>query len=132
MNESKWTPKLVAARLEEAAEVMKRLPMSSPRQCQSSWPPIVQQFWEAYGWNDAEVRLGPPLPDAISRMDEALQWLRWLDQEETKLVWLRAERVQWKVLMRRFGGCRTTIWSRWTSALLQISTRLKSQEGENV
>lgn len=127
MDKNKWTQKMVAARLEEAAEVMKRLPAVKPKGYTVSWPTIIQEFWESYGWNDVEVRLGPPPADAISRMDETLKWLHWLDPEETKLVWLRAERVQWKVLMRRFGGCRTTVWSRWMAALLQISTRLNCQ-----
>ena len=130
----KWDVKMVAARMEEAAETMKRLPMTGlkPTGHVSSWPPILREFFEAYGWNDLEVRLGPPPADAISRMDETLQWLRWLDPDETRLVWLRAERVLWKVLMRRFGGCRTTVWSRWMAALLQVTTRLNSQSGKNV
>ncbi len=127
MAKEKWTPKMVAARLEEAADIMKRLPEVRPRQHHSSWPPIIQEFWEAYGWNEMKVRLGPPPPDAISRMDECMEWLRWLDQEQMQLVWARAERFPWKVILKRLGVSRATAWRNWSSALTELAIRLNTR-----
>ncbi len=116
----KWTPDMVTERLEEAAETMKRLPPVMSKKIACSWPPIIQEFWEAYGWNDMKVRLGPPTPDAIGRMDEVMEWLRWLELDDVRLVWLRAERVPWKLIMQRFGLARSTVSARWKAAISQI------------
>jgi hypothetical protein len=50
----------------------------------------------------------------------------WLEAEERRLVWLRAEGVPWKRITRRLGVGRTTAWQRWTIALLKIATRLNA------
>lgn len=126
MNDVLWTPKVVAERVEEAADTLRRLPAVKVQGYFSTWPEVVRDFWDAYGWHDAEVRPGPPLPRAIDRMDETLCWLRWLDPDETRLVWLRAEGVRWKLICARFGVGRTTAWHRWESALAKIAIRLNA------
>ena len=68
MPEVLWTPKAVADRLEEAAQTLRRLPPVKVRGYIASWPPIICDFWEAFGWHATEVRLGPPAPDAVDRM----------------------------------------------------------------
>ncbi len=125
----KWTPKMVAEQLEEAVSTLQRLPMNGlkPSKHKTSWPTVIHEFCEAYGWNEAEFRSSPPTPDAITRMDHSLEWLRWLAPEEIKLIWLRAERRQWKDIARRLGVCRTTAWSRWMAILLQIATLLNAR-----
>lgn len=122
--EDLWTAKLVEARLEEAADTLRRLPSIKVQGYFSTWPPIIRDFWDAFGWHDAEVRLGPPSPQAIDLMDETLQWLRWLEPDEVRLVWLRAEGVRWKLICARFGVGRTTAWHRWSGALEKIAARL--------
>jgi hypothetical protein len=74
-----------ADRLEEAAHTL-RLPKVTVQGFKSNWPPTVNEFHEAYGYNEAEVRLGPPSARHISEMDEALQWmmLLTLDTEYTR------------------------------------------------
>lgn len=128
----KWTPKLVADRLEEAASTLRRLPSVAPRGQYSFWPDIIHDANDAYGWNDAELRLGLPSAEEITRMDECLEWLYWVTPNELRLVWLRAERAPWKKIMRRFGVCRTTVWSRWTAVLLQIATHLNAGSGKKM
>ena len=81
---------------------------------------------------DATRRLAP---EAIDRMDEALGWLMWLDPEERRLVWLRAEGMPWKRITLRLGIGRTTAWQRWMTALLKIAVRLNAaaeQDGSNI
>lgn len=126
-----WTTKLVAERLEEAAATMRRLPPVRPQGYVTTWPPIIREFWEAYGYNAPEVRLGPPTPEAVERMDEALGWLRWLEADAVRLVWMRAERVPWKLIEVRFRCDRTTAWRKWTLAVARITTRLEAA-GEKV
>ena len=76
----------------------------------------------------ARARPAAPAPEAIDRMDVAIGWLCWLDPEERRLVWLRAEGLPWKRITHRLGIGRTTAWQRWTTALLKISVRLNAED----
>ncbi|MBF0629296.1 MAG: hypothetical protein HQL91_13855 [Magnetococcales bacterium] len=128
----KWTPKMVTERLEEAASTLRRLPPVGPKGLYSFWPDIIHDAMEAYGWNQALLRLGPPPAEAITRMDETLQWLRWLESKQVRLVWLRAERTPWKEIMRALGVGRTTAWTLWMASLMQIASHLNEGKRPNI
>ncbi|MBF0590253.1 MAG: hypothetical protein HQL53_14120 [Magnetococcales bacterium] len=121
---AKWTPKMVAERLEEAAATMKRLPPVGPRKLQSQWPTIIRDYWESYGYDRARVHLGPPSALAIQRMDESLEWLKVLEKRSAQLIWSRAERLPWKLIMRMLGVSRATAWRYWMAALTEIAQKL--------
>ena len=70
MDETHWTPKLVEARFEEAADTIRRLPSVRVQGYFNTWPPVIQNFWEAFGRTEVRVRPAPPAPAAIDRMDE--------------------------------------------------------------
>ncbi len=78
-------------------------------------------------WRATDQRVDSAECNAIDRMDEALRWLRWLEPDEVRLVWLRAEGVRWKLICARFGVGRTTAWQRWCTALTKIAERLNGQ-----
>jgi hypothetical protein len=120
----RWNQDAVAARLEEAVDVLARLPEHRARGRYHLWPKMVGVSGGSTG------RAAPP-PEAIDRMDEALGWLLWLEPEERQLVWLRAEGVPWKRITHRFGIGRTTAWQRWTMALVKIATRLNVGSEQN-
>ncbi|MBF0190243.1 MAG: hypothetical protein HQL99_03715 [Magnetococcales bacterium] len=124
----KWTPKMVAERVEEASRTLRALRVTGlrPMGYGNNWPDVIHDPNEAFGWNDAEFRMGPPTPDAITRMDDALNWLRWLDPDQMRLVWLHAEGVPRKVITNVLGVSRVTAWRLWMSALMIISSRLNS------
>jgi hypothetical protein len=124
VSEPGWTPELVAERLEEAVDVLSRLPEDKVRGLHDLWPRLT-------GTVCASARPAAAAPEAIDRMDEALGWLMWLDPGERRLVWLRAEGLPWKRITYRFGIGRTTAWQRWTMALLKISTRLNAADEQN-
>ncbi|ABK45331.1 conserved hypothetical protein [Magnetococcus marinus MC-1] len=130
MPKRKWDAPAVAKRMEEAANTMKRLPEDGvrPRGHSSSWPPFLREYWESYGMQDVKVRLGPPTPDAIDRMDEALSWLHTLEPDQAKLVWLRAEKVPWKFIMAQLGVCRETARQRYLIAMATLSAKLNQQK----
>ncbi|WP_085442551.1 DUF6362 family protein [Magnetofaba australis] len=120
-----WTPKQVIDRLEEAAKTLRRLPETGPMGLRASWPEVLHDYWDAYGWSKAKTRLGPPSPDAIDRMDECFEWLRWLEPDAAKLVWARACRVNWKIICAKRGEHRSTAWRYWSVAILKIATKLE-------
>lgn len=125
----KWTEEMVEDRFREAAATMKRLPDVSVQGFVSSWPPIIREFWEAYGWDVPKIRLGPPTGESIDRMDECLEWIRWLEPEQMRLVWARAEGLPWKIILRRIGVSRATAWQRMDKALAKVAARLNAQSG---
>ena len=127
----KWTSKMVTDRMEEAAETLNRLPNEQMKGYRSSWPETIPSC-EDYGWNKAKVRLGPPPPDAIDRMDETMSWLRWLEINQVWLVWSRAERIPWKLILRQLGVCRETARQRYLMALVSIVSRLNHMNGEKM
>jgi hypothetical protein len=107
VSDEHWTPSLVEARLAEAAEVLKRLPEEKVQGYFSVWPEIVRNVHEAFGWHDPVLKRPWPSPASIDRMHEAMIWLRWLEPEVAKIVWLRASGERWKSICRRVGLQRT-------------------------
>ncbi|MEO5334165.1 MAG: DUF6362 family protein [Magnetococcus sp. YQC-5] len=125
-DDTQWTPKMVRDRINEAAKTLRLLQVTGLRPIGygSSWPDIVHDPNEAFGWNPTKVRLGPPTPDAITRMDEALIWLLWLDPEQIRLVWLHADGVERKKIQIILGVGNTKLWSMWAAAIMNIVTML--------
>ena len=129
--QKKWDGKMVATRMEEAAETMKRLPNERMQGYRSSWPETLPSL-EDYRESRTKVRLGPPSPDAIDRMDETMSWLRWLERDQIRLVWSRAVRIPWKLILRQLGVCRETARLKYLVALISIASRLNHMNGEKM
>ncbi|CAK0756688.1 DUF6362 domain-containing protein [Azospirillaceae bacterium] len=126
MAEIHWTPKIVEVYLNEAADTLRRLPEKRIQGYVSAWPDIVHDEIEDCDLNERRPRLGPPSAQAIDQMERTLLWLRWLDRDDQKLVWDRANGRPWKVISRERGIDRTTGWRRWTYALVIIAARLNA------
>jgi len=122
-----WTTKRVEARFRDAVETLKRLPAESIHGYISAWPPILREAIEVMQMEPV-VRLGPPMPEQIDEMHEVvLKWIVWLEEDERKLVWLRAEKVRWKVISWKIGCDRTTAWRKYKLALTKVATILNSR-----
>lgn len=121
------TSKDIAARFEEALYTLKRLPKAHIMGYHTLWPPIVYTDMEILQQEKLPMRLGPPLPDAIDRMEEAFNWIFWLEIEEREMIWLRARRMPWRVVCARVGLSRTEAWKRWSAALEKIARRKNKQ-----
>lgn len=119
-----WTPAMVEERLIEAAAVLRRLPSVRMSGYFSTWPTMIVEFSDLVGQTPEPMRLPPPSAAAISRMEATLPWLRWLEVEDAKLVWMRAERKPWKAICWRFGIARATANRRMEYALSVIAWRL--------
>jgi hypothetical protein len=124
MTEQRWTSEAVAERLEEAVDVLARLPEERVCGLYDLWPRLIGDPYR-------HARPAAAAPEAIDRTDEALGWLMWLEPEERRLVWLRAEGLPWKWITHRLGIGRTTAWQRWTTALLKITVRLNAAAEQN-
>jgi hypothetical protein len=127
MADVQWTPALVEERLIEAAETMRRMPETRVQGYSNGWPTILREFQDRVGEAAVPLRRPPPSPDAITRMEEALSWLRWLEPDDVKLVWMRAERARWREICGRFAIARATANRRFEYALCVIVWRLSER-----
>jgi hypothetical protein len=123
-----WTPSLIEERFIEAAAVMKRLPEVRVPGYFNTWPKMVVEFADRVGQEAPRLRLPPPAPDAISRMEETLSWLAWLDPVDAKIVWLRATGERWKAVCWKVGLVRSAAHQHWLYALCVILLRLKGRK----
>jgi hypothetical protein len=121
---AEWSSRIVEDRLTEAADVMRRLPPVRVQGYFSTWPAIAHDFSDRVGQEPTRMRRPPPSPDAITRAEETLLWLRWLELDDARLVWMRAERARWREICQRFGIARSTANRRYDYALSLIAWKL--------
>lgn len=124
----KWTSILVADRVREAAETLKRLPDGHPgRRLSSSWPDVVLNPQEAYGYTPVEDDPTPPTAGAIDRMDEVLiKWIGWLNREEVRILWSWVLGVPVRLVSRRMGLHRGTVHRKRLATLRKIAVYLNA------
>ena len=94
-----------------------------------TWPEIQRTAKEIAEGMRRPMRLPPPSTAAISRMEEAITWNRFLERDDAHLMWARAEGAPWKELCYRFGISRPTAHRRWEYALSVIVWRLNGRAG---
>ncbi len=115
----------VEERLRSAARTLRRLPNVKVQGYFSTWPTIIREPLEILQMEPEPMRITPSMAD-ITEMEEVLFiWLKWLEPEERRLVWLRAERVRWKLICGRFGVGRTKAWEMYRRALAAIAAKLR-------
>jgi hypothetical protein len=113
------------SRLMEAADALRRLSMNGikPGALRSQWPDVVYRAEEAYGWTAERMRPPRPTPAQITRMDEAIRWLLWLDGEERKIVWARSMGLSWRRIEDLDGRSIRTLQTVFSGALRRILAR---------
>lgn len=115
----------VEERLRSAARTLRRLPNVKVQGYFSTWPTIIREPLEILQMEAEPMRITPSMAD-ITEMEEVLfVWLKWIEPEERRLVWLRAERVRWKLICGRFGVGRTKAWEMYRRALASIAAKLR-------
>lgn len=119
-----WTDQEVADAFEQAIYTLKRLPKAIMLGYRSTWPAMVYTEMEVLQMDTKPMRLGPPNPAAIDRLDHILTWICWLEVDERKLIWARARRLPWRAICTQLGVGKTTAWQRWHAALDKIVDRL--------
>ena len=118
----------ISGRFQEAVRTLHRLPRVSVKSYFNAWPQIIRTPNEILAAEVLPTRLGPPSTEKITRMEETIQWIFLLDDEdERRIVWLRAENVPWRKICERIGCGRTKAWQLWHTALLKIATRLENK-----
>ena len=121
-----WTTTQVQDRLELAAGVMRQMPGVMPQGYFNAWPEYLHSFADQVG-QEPRMRRPRPGPRQISEAEETLLWLRWLEPDDARLVWARADGMAWKPICRQFGISRATANRRWLYGLAVIVWRLNGK-----
>ena len=121
-----WNIQRVTDRFQEAAVTARRLPPARVQGYAAFWPDINRQSWEGYADERMVLRFTAS-PGAIDRFGETVRWLRWLEEEQRRLVWLRAQYVPWREICSRTGLIRKTAWRRYQHALAVVVVHLNGQ-----
>jgi hypothetical protein len=83
-----WTRDMVEERVNEAAAVLRRLPPVRVAGYFGTWPEIQRTAKELVSAAPLPMRLPPPSSAAISRMEEAITWNRFLERDDAHLCGL--------------------------------------------
>lgn len=125
-----WNEKIVMAYLEDAAAIHRRLPEVKVAGYFSLWPETMKDDWaRLYDLVNGTSRLGPPMPREVSYHEEIMEWLNWLDRETRQVVWMRANRIPWKILEQQFEKNKTTLWRNMNAGLIKLAAILSSKKG---
>jgi len=111
-------------RFEECVSTLRKLPGDRRLSYINYWPDIIYSPRDLAFQEPAPIKLWAT-PDQITRMDETLSWLHWVNQGERHLIWFRAEGVSWREIACRTGFPKTSAQRYWQRALLVISRRLE-------
>lgn len=120
----RWTVHIVADYFEESVQTTMALPSFR-------MPGLRKSLWSYIKHSPAELvemqlkaLVVRPTSDALSRHEKTLVWISWLTEEERELVWMRAARVGWSEIARKFKCHWVTAWRKWQDALTKIGVRL--------
>ena len=124
---------LIKIRLRMAAKTLediRRDPHSLPDKMRAHWPDVIHD-WLAYdgAWakdrqKEAVNTAAIPSPEAIDRMDQALQWLLWVPELSRRVVFSRAVGVSWRALSEEIRLPVIEVRTRYKLALEAILSRL--------
>lgn len=130
--ETDWTASAVKHRLKEAAATFwawhANQPRVGPTGFRPSWPEIVRQAAEAYGYDPVRTRPAPPAPDAIDRMEAALDWLNLVNDEDRRMLWAWANGAALWRIGQRFGKSERTMHNWIARAALVIAAQLNQAD----
>ena len=124
------TPREIEDQFEDAALTLRRLPNppgSGAKGHGQSWPEYIHDAKQAYGYEEARMRVVPSARD-IQRMEDCIGWLMLINPEDARIVWLRADGMRWRQVCIRAGVVRSTAWGRWAASLLTIAKHLNAIE----
>ena len=122
-----WTTTLVEDRLESAADVFCTLPGVMPQGFFNAGPEYFHSFADKVG-QEPQMRRPRPGPRQITEAEEAMLWLRWLERDDARIVWLRADRTPWKPICWQMGISRATANRRWQYGIAVIVWRLNGKQ----
>src|SRR5258708_33901085 len=111
---AQWTPQMVEERLAEAASVLGRLPPMHVYGYSSTWPRLLVDYSSIVCQRSGPLRLPPPDPASVSRMEETFGWSGWLQPVDLRIAWQRANGRRWEEICASVGLARSAAHERWS------------------
>ncbi len=108
-----FTPLDIDARMIAAVSTLRRMPDPMVQQFGSSWPDVVRESIESYGYNAPTKIESAPTARDTSQMREAMEWLLWLDVLDRYIVWGKAKLKAIERLARENGVSVTDPANAW-------------------
>ncbi len=118
-----WTTKQVAQRFDEAVSVLAVLPQPKSLSYARRWPDMMYLPREIERQSPAPMRL-QATPQQITRMEETLKWIIWVEPQTRHLIWYRAEALPWRLIAKRVDLSKTTAQRHWQEGLQVIANKL--------
>lgn len=113
-----WNSKIVMGFLMQAASIHRRMPEVRVPGYRTLWPTTMRDEWERfYDMLNGKSTLGSPMPSEVTYHEEVMEWLRLLDRPKQQLLWMRANKVPWKILVEEFGRSKPTLWREMNDSL---------------
>lgn len=126
-----WTSENVANAIKQAVEISKRSPKVGPKGYKVNWMDIMYDKYEIYFMDKKVVRKRPLTKFEISLWENVLEWIQILPtDEEKKIIWFRASSLPWKIICRRLGKSKQTLWTTWKNSLEFIAKNLNDSNKE--
>jgi hypothetical protein len=134
-----WTGETVRQRLVEAFAIERRMPRERFASIASTWPATpLHDFRDMLHWSDHRERVWDDWARAkgvfaweITRMDEAIEWLRWLDVAERRCLaaWAtgKARGLNVRAIIRSRGWKPRSFYRAVDNAAERIAERLNKQ-----
>ncbi len=121
-----WRAKTVESYLIQAAAIHRRLPEVRTPGYHSFWPATLQEEWQRlYDSINGRPTLGSPMPAEVSFSEAVVEWLQCVEPSSRQLLWMRANRVPWKILVEEFSRSKPTLWREHTRCIQKISVHLQ-------
>lgn len=135
-----WSADQVRARLVEAFAIERRMPGQGLRRLASAWPAApLHEFRDLVGWDDARERVLDTWSKSkgvysweVTRMEEAIEWFRWLPEGERRclMAWAAAKvrGIPIRKVLRKHGGwTHATFYRRRDQGSERIANRLNER-----
>ena len=121
-----WTIDQVAKRFEEAVDVLQILPDQGRLGYARRWPITLYLEREIERQTPTRMHLRAT-PQQVTRMEETLTWITWVEPATRHLIWRRAEGLPWRVIGRQMGLDKSTAHRRWKKGLQVMADKLEKQ-----
>lgn len=107
-----------------AAKIMRRLPAVKVQGYFCSWPKFCADEDDIHSSGEAWLM---PLPEEVAKMEEILDWLKFVEVEKRRIVWLRSCGMGWKYISSRTHRGRSSLIRDYNSALQEIYITLTTE-----
>ncbi|MDQ3582537.1 MAG: DUF6362 family protein [Pseudomonadota bacterium] len=88
---------------------------------------MLYEFADLVGQEPPRFTRIRPTGEAISRMEETLDWLKCLEPADREIFWLRASGEWWKEVCWKAGLARSAANEHWVYALCVVASRLNGR-----